>query len=674
MGIGVVMAFMALAALTLPDPLWGIAPGLDSSWNIGLHLAAVNGLIFGRDIIFTYGPLGFLNFPLLISPVLWVISVAFIDIIHFAFFMSLAVFSLRSEERLLNAVILGFSAPAIEGLLLANAHPYELGAVLLFAFYFLTRDSKRNYTLVLAALAGIIFYVKVDIGLLSFLLTLAATTWVYFRDRRLTSLAPIATYAGFMFGFGVLLTGNIQNLASFIVGYEQIAVGFGNALSYDAYVTPWLILFPFLSLLILAIIIIAEVSSHTRLLLFLSIPFLFITYKEGFVREDIGHILIFLAGWSLVALLFQATISRKSRRIKIIALVLALILLGSGVEYWGIMIVSPGQPVDRASVMRNASTYFLRTYGPSRFHSISRTFDLAFFPGKATSAFRRTVSTTRLFYHLSNTTLSMLRGHTVDVLPWDVSLAYAYGLHWDPAPVFQSYSAYTPYLDELNARHYSNHDSPEFVLYRPISIDGRYPLFDEPLALMALTCNYQLISTDSNFLVLQRRTSSSCGRMDFISGQDATLGQQIQVPFNESTPIIARIFLDSNWLGTISGLAYKIPKVLINLEFANGQSQNFTLVVATAGDGLMLSPGFLSDTIPISTVQRISFFTAGPEFYNPVIRVEFYELHSAGNFDSHGGGSSFLECHGCYARSLLPCEISESHSVRLLREPRYRVA
>src|SRR4051812_26723813 len=37
------------------------AAGLDPSWNAGLALAAADGLHFGKQIVFSYGPLGFLN-------------------------------------------------------------------------------------------------------------------------------------------------------------------------------------------------------------------------------------------------------------------------------------------------------------------------------------------------------------------------------------------------------------------------------------------------------------------------------------------------------------------------------------------------------------------------------------------------------------------------------------
>src|SRR5207248_9608359 len=52
-----------LAILSLP--LGRTTPGalLDRSFPLGISLAHVNGLRFGKDIVFTYGPLGFLASP-----------------------------------------------------------------------------------------------------------------------------------------------------------------------------------------------------------------------------------------------------------------------------------------------------------------------------------------------------------------------------------------------------------------------------------------------------------------------------------------------------------------------------------------------------------------------------------------------------------------------------------
>ena len=66
-------ALLAAALVTLASwPVTGdMHPrlDLDGAWEIGLRQALHDGLDYGPDVLFTYGPLGFLREPLLVVPV-----------------------------------------------------------------------------------------------------------------------------------------------------------------------------------------------------------------------------------------------------------------------------------------------------------------------------------------------------------------------------------------------------------------------------------------------------------------------------------------------------------------------------------------------------------------------------------------------------------------------------
>jgi hypothetical protein len=42
-------------------------PGLDAGWLAGLAMAEERGLIFGQDILFTYGPWGWLDHTVMVT-------------------------------------------------------------------------------------------------------------------------------------------------------------------------------------------------------------------------------------------------------------------------------------------------------------------------------------------------------------------------------------------------------------------------------------------------------------------------------------------------------------------------------------------------------------------------------------------------------------------------------
>ncbi len=66
-GFGIVwrvFIFVAFVIATFPPCLSAMGSGLDPSWVIGLNEASSRHMVYGQDIVFTYGPLGFVLAPL----------------------------------------------------------------------------------------------------------------------------------------------------------------------------------------------------------------------------------------------------------------------------------------------------------------------------------------------------------------------------------------------------------------------------------------------------------------------------------------------------------------------------------------------------------------------------------------------------------------------------------
>jgi hypothetical protein len=76
------------------------APGLDPSWQAALYMAGHRGLHFGSQVIFTYGPLGFLSVPGLWYQELAVPAFLYSALLYIALCVSL-IWALR---RTLNGV------------------------------------------------------------------------------------------------------------------------------------------------------------------------------------------------------------------------------------------------------------------------------------------------------------------------------------------------------------------------------------------------------------------------------------------------------------------------------------------------------------------------------------------------------------------------------------------
>ena len=110
-----IVAVALLGWLTWPVSGLVAAPTLDNSWVVGLSLAVSRSLAFGRRIVFTYGPLGFITQPRALSGGILVagfIGAAALDLL----LASLLLRALRDRLPLIPAVLV-----ALAGLLIIAA-------------------------------------------------------------------------------------------------------------------------------------------------------------------------------------------------------------------------------------------------------------------------------------------------------------------------------------------------------------------------------------------------------------------------------------------------------------------------------------------------------------------------------------------------------------------------
>jgi hypothetical protein len=202
----------------------------------------------------------------------------------------------------------------------------------------------------------------------------------------------------------------------------------------------------------------------------------------------------------------------------------------------------------------------------------------------------------RAAHPLPQDVVDELRQGTVDVVPFDLQLAFAYGLEWDPQPVLQSYSAYRPYLDHLDAQHLLGPRAPRFVVYTAESIDGRYPLFDEPETYRVLFQRYQVLQRVSNLLILERRPDAPANAERDVSHVTGQMGEWIAVPPHSAERLYGRVQVRYSWLGQALYLVDRPPELHIRIKYGDGEiSPAYRFVPAIAPDGLDLS-SFAPDT------------------------------------------------------------------------------
>ena len=169
-------------------------------------------------------------------------------------------------------------------------------------------------------------------------------------------------------------------------------------------------------------------------------------------------------------------------------------------------------------------------------------------------------------------------------------------------PIIQSYTAYTPQLEKLNASFYDSKNAPDYVLYDFASIDNRYPLNDEPLLHLKFFNNYDVCDTLQSYgrfkLLLKRNTKSKIKLLE-IKTYEANLNSKI-IPKEDG---YYEVFIKKNVKGKIQSLLFNPPQILF--QVMNGDKQLFEYHTSIK----LLESGFFSNRFYNSTKDVFDMYT-----------------------------------------------------------------
>ncbi len=220
----------------------------------------------------------------------------------------------------------------------------------------------------------------------------------------------------------------------------------------------------------------------------------------------------------------------------------------------------------------------------------------AILPWRQADAVERTRGELRTSLALPDDVLAAVAGQTVHIDQWQTIAAFAYPeMRWSPLPVFQSYSAYTTALDEINAERLRSAAAPTRILRErfddldgtPYAVDRRFVWFESPAAMLETFCRYEELAANDRWQVLGR-TTRSCGAPEVISTASARAGESVAVPA-ETRPgrfIIVRITgFPDGILDKLRTLAFRADEWYVEMP----DRGRFRLVPGTADDGLILA-------------------------------------------------------------------------------------
>ncbi|MFJ1267937.1 hypothetical protein ACD661_05100 [Legionella lytica] len=537
------------------------ASTLDSSWAVGLNQAVVQGLAFGKDIIFTLGPYSFL-YTKTYHPALDTLMIGGGLYLAISYWLCLLILikEFRWSWALAFCFFLFVMVYARDSLLFS--YPLLVG---LFCYKNLPSAKPSSYWLTLFVTPfGLMILVKGSLLLLCS--CMSSLCCLFFLSNKrvpqalITILVPILSMLVFWFAIGQ----SLMNLPLFLSSSISLASDFTEAMSVDGNQDE-IILYSLNTLALLGSILWQKNIRGSRKLFLLCIffVFLFMSFKAGFARHY-GHALI--PGTSIMmATLFLPLLINNTK--------LLITLFCVSLNTWYVI----NNHYTHLSIKDN----FKSNYS-SAWHGLKSRISN---PNSLKQDFALSMS-----FLGQQAEFPIFQG-TTDIYSYNQSYLIASNNQWSPRPIFQSYSVFNSSLAEKNNQHLQGKASPDTIIFKIEPIDERIPALEDGKSWPSLLANYQPIDLKNDFLYLRKKKERSPEKNApiLLAREQHLLGESVKVPHAQA-PVYVEIEITPTLLGRIATLFFKPSQLYMTFRLENGITRQYRLVANMAKSGFLLSP------------------------------------------------------------------------------------
>lgn len=567
----------AILAQLLLGPWWLEVPvgDVDPSWQIVLHEAFARRMQFGSEIVWTYGPWGFL-WNELYHPDTWGWSLAIRSAWAAVFWAVLA--SLGGAFFQDRRKSLGFAF----ALLLLPAYSwdslvYQGCAMLWFSWFALPSRGGRALSLALVALLCVFALGKFLILLALAAMVAALATSSALAGERRWAAALAGTWMGATLAAWTLAGQSLAGIPAYLSTFFEVASGFGAALTARG---SWIEVFYFVaaSTSLIGLILASRATlglPRPRLLLDAAafcVP-LGVAYKHSFTRHDTGHVLIggtLLVGVSLLVLGWTRLAPAPQLRT------------------WGL----------RATTAVGAGTVLLLLWSQPVDPLVKTTLPVVKrLPGRLENALHLMTGDRSPLDRAESHAAALAAGEplgsvegSVDVYPHAQATVLRHAdVQWVTRPVMQSNTAYTPELQALNLAFLRGPDAPQTVLFDIDPSEEHHPADADSLSLLELLERYDVADPLGRFVTLARRDQPRGLVVVPGAQQRIEAGEWVDLP-SEGDLAWLRVRADSRpWDGLV-GAVWKKRLVRIDVRHADGDVRSWLVSPGVARSGLIVSP------------------------------------------------------------------------------------
>lgn len=583
-------AFFWLSEIYFPGL---VDDGLDSSWQAVLGHAFYNNREFGKDIIFSFGPLGWAEqYVLPPGPT------------AFKFFWELGanMFYVATLLAVAHSLLPAFRIWFLVGsMFFCGFFPdttFSLVLLLLVAVILLSPSSATSGVILGVVALAIMAQAKFTNTILAFVgVSLSALLAGLSCQWRRSALITVSFLSAYLCTW-IILGQPLHGLSSYMLGSLSIAAGYPWAmvLRPDALTVLLGMIVAFLHVAfgIRVLLTSAQSLSVWALMLFMAAVGV-LTWKHAFTRAD-AHVLAWFSLSPVVAV-FLASKIPTDRGWSVFYPVAVWVFSLSAIALFDnrLIIERPSQILQKAT----QNLFQLRNW---------RTYNAGLKPAEDPTSVELRAA---------------LNGVTVDVFSFEQGAALRAGLDYRGRPVPQSYSAYTSFLIEANAEFYRSTNAPVAVLFKLQSIDGRPPTMDDSLAIWELCHRYRYDRMLCGYALLRRDPArSTC------PPPSPKHHAWVLLPWGKNCALLPKnrvwqswlcVDLQPTWWGRLRAAFFQPSIVKLIVTDCYKQEHSFRLVPAPARIGFMVHPWLKN------TEDFTSFVSGAPTGWITAFRLETNE-------------------------------------------------
>jgi hypothetical protein len=557
--------------------------GLDPSWVAALNYSLEQGLRFGADINFTFGPLHFVATKQFVgtSSAFGIIFIASI-IVYISTWAATLFFDVYSRS---GAIFSMFIAASIGSAALYGSSLDGLYFVI--PMIAVSRGLQGDKVL---GILGIILSSILCIAKFSF--TPIALGAALILDGQLLAKGrrPYATPLLLLVSI-VVFVGSGQRLEDFfpyVLGGLHVASGYSSAMGVGPSLASvpglWSLLLWIAAVVSLVFLIfkqafhdaagMREVIVRVIPTLLLFCGFFLVLAKAAFVRHDMHE----LIAWTSIAFgslcVLTTTVSRSSKAVIVGVVAISILSSLAGV----IIRTSASGSLDYASPLRVMQSAARQGDEALKLVSDPR----SWFEHRILQSARSTQEVA------SASSFPSLEG-TVDVISSRQAELIALGLDYHPRPTVQEYVTYSPWLASRNEAFFESSTAPDFLIFEPGSIDGRHPASAEGSLWPLFFERYQSVALAGSALVLERRAVKLASILGDLQQERVALGEWFGLPA-AGRIVFVRMNVEFSAVGWLVNLLFKAPYMTLTVAYDNGPDETFRLIPGQISEGMLISP------------------------------------------------------------------------------------